>query len=287
VITPEDPRHADFLWAAKGSGPGFFGVVTGFHLALQPQPAQIVCNTYVFPLEAAAEVAALITTFSPSVPRHVELTLFLCPPPPDLGGAAKTSCVVSATAFCERVDDLAPALAALEGSRLATSSIAKIERQPASYPVLFGGMDRLFPQRHRYLAEATWANTPLEDLVSVALESFRRAPSSRSVLLCLLPPAPTADAPPPEAAFSMSASTFAGTYAIWDDASHDGANTSWHRDLVEKLEAYAVGHYVGESDIASRPERARGCFSPAAWDRLAALRRQYDPRGLLHGFFGT
>ena len=33
-----DAEHADLLWAARGSGPGFFGAVTRFHLRLHPRP---------------------------------------------------------------------------------------------------------------------------------------------------------------------------------------------------------------------------------------------------------
>src|SRR5256885_11838457 len=38
-------HHPDLYWAARGSGPGFFGVVTAFHLTLYPRPA--VCGASV------------------------------------------------------------------------------------------------------------------------------------------------------------------------------------------------------------------------------------------------
>src|ERR1700759_2661820 len=36
-------ENADLLWAARGSGPGFFGVVTRFHMRVQPRP-KVVAN---------------------------------------------------------------------------------------------------------------------------------------------------------------------------------------------------------------------------------------------------
>ncbi|MDT5139103.1 MAG: hypothetical protein QOD58_3365, partial [Mycobacterium sp.] len=39
----DENQHADLYWAARGAGPGFFGVVTSFYLKLYPRPA--ACGT--------------------------------------------------------------------------------------------------------------------------------------------------------------------------------------------------------------------------------------------------
>ena len=41
-----------------------------------------------------------------------------------------------------------------------------------------------------------------------------------------------------------------------------------------------AGHYVAEADLTSAPARAHHSFTPAAWDRLRALRERYDPDGV-------
>jgi FAD/FMN-containing dehydrogenase len=38
LVHANESENADLFWAARGSGPGFFGVVTRFHLCLQPRP---------------------------------------------------------------------------------------------------------------------------------------------------------------------------------------------------------------------------------------------------------
>src|SRR5215212_1854568 len=38
LVHADERSHSDLLWAARGAGPGFFGVVTRFHLALHPWP---------------------------------------------------------------------------------------------------------------------------------------------------------------------------------------------------------------------------------------------------------
>jgi len=51
------------------------------------------------------------------------------------------------------------------------------------------------------------------------------------------------------------------------------------------LDEYAIGHYVGESDIVADPRRAERSFSKPNWERLKMLRQKYDPDGLFHGVF--
>ena len=53
------------------------------------------------------------------------------------------------------------------------------------------------------------------------------------------------------------------------------------------LDPFAVGHYVGESDIVAEPTRAERSFARANWQRLQSLRRNYDPDGLFYGHFSA
>ena len=52
-------ENADLFWAARGSGPGFFGVVTAFRLRTRPRYRELTQTTYVYPPSVAAEVLAL------------------------------------------------------------------------------------------------------------------------------------------------------------------------------------------------------------------------------------
>jgi hypothetical protein len=37
------------------------------------------------------------------------------------------------------------------------------------------------------------------------------------------------------------------------------------------------GHYMGETDLLASPTRAADSLTPGVWERLQAIRRQYDP----------
>lgn len=89
LVHADEDQNAQLLWAARGAGPGFPGVVTRFHLALQPLPRAITTSTYIYglaELEAVAEWASGVVN---SLPPTVELTLLIAPAPRDVEAGSR------------------------------------------------------------------------------------------------------------------------------------------------------------------------------------------------------
>ena len=146
----------------------------------------------------------------------------------------------------------------------------------------------LLPERHRYLADTLWSDSQPAQQLATVREYFLHAPSPKSLALCVFPTGAEGRAAVlPDAAFSMTAGTLLFCYAIWERPEDDGVNDAWHRETIAALGRFAVGHYVGESDIVAEPARAARSFAHANWQRLQALRRTYDPDGLFHGHFSA
>jgi FAD/FMN-containing dehydrogenase len=281
-----DEHDADLLWAARGAGPGFFGVITRFRLSLQPLPPAIDVSSFVFPLDAAAQVAGWVSEAAAELPPSVELILRLAHDDQASDRERRGwTCAVVATSFGDGEGEAASVLAPLQREVPSSEWLSVSLHAPASFPSLFAGMDAHFPARHRYLAEAMWSDAEPWELAGELSRCIAAAPSAKSLILCPILPPPSADAPPPpDVAFSMTARSFALGYAVWDDPEQDEANRTWHRGLVDALAPRTVGYYIGESRAAVDSVLAERAFSPAAWRRLAQLRRKYDPDGLFCGF---
>lgn len=274
-------QNSDLLWAARGSGPGFFGVVTRYHLDVYPLPQAIETSSYVFRLDQLPELLPPVTAVGDRLERSVELVTMVV-----ADAAAGWTCAVTATAFAATPDQARQALAPLDEAAFVRRALRSRVRQPTPFGTLYEDMDRLFPAQHRYIADTAWSNAEPNDLLDGMVPHFEAAPSSKSLLMCIAPPPPPADAPlPPDAAFSMGARSFALCYAVWDEPAADAANRAWHGAAMKLLEAKTVGHYIGESDIAATPSRAAASFAPSNWQRLAQLRRRFDPDGLFHAYF--
>jgi FAD/FMN-containing dehydrogenase len=220
----------------------------------------------------------------------VELTLFIAPAPPALAGQCRSAngfvCMLSATAFLDTERQAIAALDILEHCPVAPRCLAKNVHQPASFDSLLNLGSTLWPEGHRYMADAFWSDSPPAQPLAIAREHFLRAPSPKSLALCAFSTGSRDElALLPAAAFSMTAQMLLLCYAVWERADDDETNASWHRGMVAALDQFAAGHYVGESDIVSTPARAERSFARANWRRLQSLRRTYDPDARFHADF--
>jgi FAD/FMN-containing dehydrogenase len=287
LVTANSEQHAELFWAIRGGGPGFFGVVTQYRLRLQPMPRAITTSTYFCPLERIDELGAWVAGIAEQLPKDVELTIFCAPAPPDLLERCRSSngfvAVLSATAFFDAADEAATALAALESCPVFHECLHKEVNRSTPMAALLDMSGRVWPERQRYLADTLWSDSLPAQPLATLRDCFFQAPSKKSLAAFVFSTGEQAAVTPlPDAAFSITARTLLLCYAIWERPEDDVANTAWHRKTIAALDHFAVGHYVGESDILADRERAERSFAPANWKRLESLRRQYDPDGLFH-----
>ena len=292
IVVANQEKHADLLWAIRGAGPGFFAVVTQYVLKLYQAPRAITTSTYYYPLHRVEEVAAWAGGVARQLPREVELKIFFAPVPAALAKQCGPSNgfvgILSATAFHDTAQEATATLGLLEDCPVAHECLQKEVNQPTPLAALqdMGGM--LLPERHRYLADTLWSDSPPAQLLATARDYFLHAPSPKSLAACAFSTGVEGRAAVlPDAAFSMTAGTLLLCYAIWERPEDDAVNAAWHRETIAALDSFAVGYYVGESDIVAEPARAERSFARTNWQRLQSLRRTYDPDALFHGFFSA
>jgi FAD/FMN-containing dehydrogenase len=289
LLIADDQQNADVLWAMRGAGPGFFGVVTQYRLKLYESPRAITTSTYAFSLDDIEEVGAWAGSLAGRLPSDVELALFIAPAPPDLVEPCRSANgfvgILSATAFLNTQRESFAALTFLQENFPLQPCLRREVNRADSFDSLLtlGGM--LWPERHRALADTLWSNAPPPQPLAILRDYFLRAPSPKSLALCAFSTGAADKAPLPDAAFSMTARSLLLCYAIWEQPGDDAANASWHREMMAALDPFAAGHYVGESDIVSQPARAERSFARANWQRLRSLRRTYDPDERFLGHF--
>jgi FAD/FMN-containing dehydrogenase len=289
VHADEEDDH-ELLWAARGAGPGFPGVVTRFHVSLQPLPRAITTTTHVYDLADLDDVAPWASNVAAALPLDVEMTVMLTAAGADLPtDPCRKVAVVTATAFTDTVEEAMRELSPLSASPLRHRLLAAREHEPSPYEVLFRDFGGRWREGCRFASDNVWTEGDLSDALLPLRQPVIDAPSPSSFAFSGMAPDPTDDQEEelPDMAFSMYARTFAAVYAMWDDPCADDVNLPWLPATIAQLDGVATGHYIAETDLLAAPSRATRSFTAETWDRLQALRGEVDPDGVFATYLGA
>ena len=281
VATPD--QHADLYWAARGAGPGFFAVITRYHLTLHPQPSAITSSTYFFPIAALDAATELVDSLYGNLPPELALSMLIATPPPTLDLPYEKVCVVSAVAFSDTVADAERALQPLNTDSRVKGSVFTSVNTPIDFNGLFEQLNNALPGGKRYQVDNIWSDTPLGEILTRLPEHYAEVPSPQSFVLAVAYP-PTFELP--DAAFSVSKRSLVFNYTVWDDEQDDAVNGAWHAAAMALLEPYQQGRYIAELDLARHPAYAAQCFTEGSWKRLHDGRAVHDPNGIFHTYPG-
>src|SRR6266851_2465406 len=75
LVVASEQQNPDLLWAVRGGGPGFFGVVTEYTIRLYPAPRAISTSNYYYSLDLLEEIGTWAGSVARKLPKTVELTI--------------------------------------------------------------------------------------------------------------------------------------------------------------------------------------------------------------------
>ncbi|MFE7844388.1 FAD-binding oxidoreductase [Microbacterium sp. NPDC057407] len=270
VIEVIETAHPDLLWALRGGG-GNFGVVTRFDFRAHPLTSVVFAT-----LGAGDDARRLLRVLRDTMaqaPRELTVTYMHVPPmdPNAPAGATVTACWIG--------DDEDAARAAL-APILAVDGVTETEFGVRSYPDILMDMPAADPDQP--MPGFVGGNTLLRDLTDDAIErlvTFRES-NAASVLFLRSLGGAFGDVPQDATPFPGRGATWfamAGAFdvpGLVDDDTRPAIQASW--DAIEALGDGLYGNFTASTDagLVSR------MYPPETMARLAAIKRQYDPRNL-------
>lgn len=275
LVRADAEQNADLLWAARGSGPGFFGAVTRFHLRVYPRPEVVANGVFLYPMDVLDEVFRWAHEIGPRVPRAMELMLVIHR---DADGEAEIA--VTGPVLVDTDAEAREALALLETCPVLDRAKLAVPNVPARLEDLYAGVHAAYPDDHRYSADNMWTHAPVEDLLPGIHRIADTLPGAPSHMLWMnWGPSP----PRPEMAYSVEDDTYIALYGVWQDPADDTANVAWPTERMREMEALATGIQLADENLGLRPARF---VSDPHLARLDELRARYDPDGLFHPWMG-
>jgi FAD/FMN-containing dehydrogenase len=154
LITADEQRNRDLLWAARGGGPGFPGVILRYHLRLFLIPKVIMQSLYVYPLELVEPIASWLSQTVAALPASVEQVLLMGLAPPkaaaQLRAPQKRHLSLWPVTYGDSAEETAVSLASLENCPVLDRALVKQINTPVSWDDLFAIEAAVFPEGHRY-----------------------------------------------------------------------------------------------------------------------------------------
>jgi FAD/FMN-containing dehydrogenase len=275
LVRADADNHPDLFWAARGSGPGFFGAVTRFHLRLYPRPRHVANAVYLYPLELLEEVFTWLGEVGPRVAREVELMAIVHH---DFEGELEIA--VTAPALVDSPEQAAAALAVLESCPVRERAKLAVPNVEVALPDLYAAVHQSYPDEHRYAVDNMWTHAPAARLLPGLRRIAETLPGAPSHMLWMnWGPSP----PRPEMAYSVEDETYIALYGVWSDPAEDDANVAWATERMREMEGLASGIQLADENLGRRPARF---VSEPNLARLDAVRAAYDPDGLFHPWMG-
>jgi FAD/FMN-containing dehydrogenase len=275
----DEQHNAELLWAARGAGPGFFGVVTSFHLRLVRRPKLVVNSVFLYPIELLDELFRWAGEIGPKVARTMELMVFI-----HRTENGELEIAVTGPVLAGSEQQAREAIAVLESCPVLERTKLALPYVPGELADLYAGAHAAYPDGHRYSADNMWTHAPVNELLPGLRRIAETMPGAPSHMLWMNWGPGSSPAPErPDMAYSIEDDTYIALYGAWEDPAEDDANVAWATERMRELEPFASGIQLADENLGHRPARF---LSDAHHERLERSRAKYDPDGRFHSWMG-
>ena len=277
LIRADAETNPDLLWAARGAGPGFPGVITRFRLRTYEAPAVMWHDTWTFRLGDTVELLTWLHKVLPALDRRVEpvVAATRLPDVPLHAGTARpagTVLLLHTTVMADSDEQVLALLRPLASGPRAGRELGHVQGR-TSVAEENEAQTAQNPEGHRYAVDCTWTDAPAHVLAPMlqALWSELDTEHSFSIWYGW---APRHDLP--DMAFSVEANVYVATYAIYTHPADDARYADWVHRRTAALAVHGAGVYLGDTDFTRRQDRF---LADDAYLRLTAIRTERDPSG--------
>lgn len=282
VVTAEgeqiycDPEnHPDMYWAARGSGPGFFGVVTSFTLRIYPRPPVWGTCLYMYPIEVADEVFAWGRSICSEIGDSVELQIHTARSFPG-AGLDQPGITIASPVFADSEEEAAKALAPLGSCPVIDKAIVNLPYAPTTLANWYTAVMTSYPKGHRYIADNMFTSASADELL----------PGIRGII-DTMPPHPShfiftgwkTSAQRSDMVYGLEDEIYLALYTIWQDPADDERYGDWASSNMAAMSHLATGSSLADENLCRRPARF---ITESNMARLDKVRSDYDPQGRFH-----
>jgi FAD/FMN-containing dehydrogenase len=280
IVRASDTENAELFWCLRG-GSGNFGIVTSFEYKTFPVGPTILGGMIAWRAEEAPEVLRLYRELSAKAPRELTLVTMMriAPPAPWLPKEIHGKPMIGVLAcYTGKVADGEKLVAPLRALGKPVADILV----PRPYAQMQGLLDATQPKGRRYY----WKSEYLAELGPELFDLFRERAaaisSPHSAVIFFQIGGAIGELPADHSPVgNRDAAYVLNIAASWDAAADDAKNVEWARDSWKQLKRFSTGGvYVNFLTEDEGADRTAAAYGKPTLEKLAALKKKYDPTNL-------
>lgn len=280
VVHASDKENPDLYWAARGAGPGFFGVVVRYHLKLHVRHKASGMKIQVFSQKHLEEVYTWADRVAPQVSNLVEFQLLITP---KALGTFSPGIEVFAPVLASSWKEAREAVAFLSNSPIRAKASLTTPLIPASisFMSLVANFTH-FPANAKWCTDNMWFDAPMEELLPGLRKIGDTMPPAPSHSL-LLYWNPQNQPERPDMAFSLEAKKYLAVYGEWKKNADEARYANWATERMQEMAPLGIGVQLADENLGRRPARFTSDVNLARLDHIRSI---HDPMALFNSWMG-
>jgi FAD/FMN-containing dehydrogenase len=273
LVHANERENADLFWAARGSGPGFFGIVVKFYLKVYPLPKYRAIMAHNFAIKHWEDVYRWAYDVGPSIPKAVEFQMIMSRKMLNIMGPGIEA---FAPIFADTKDEFEEAKLFMHQSPIKQKAVISTPAFNPGIDMLYKAAMEHYPSNYHWGVDNIWTHAPIEDLlpfIKLIADSLPPAPS-HFLWLNWHPGALSADM-----AYSKEDKLYLALYSCWKNAQDTALYDNWASDMMRKMEHLSVGIQLADEGLH---KRTAAFMSESNLEKVQQIRAQRDPNQLFY-----
>ncbi|HTX33157.1 MAG TPA: FAD-binding oxidoreductase [Solirubrobacteraceae bacterium] len=278
IVRANADEHPDLYWALRGGG-GNFGVVTSFLFRLH-EVGTIFGGPTFWPADQGAEVLSVYREFLPSAPRELNgfFAYHIVPPGPPFPEAIHLREVCGVVwCYVGSEEAATKAMAPLLDS-VPEPLMHGVQAMP--HAMLQGAFDGLYPPGDQWYWRADFVTEIPDEAVQIHNQFGTSLPTMKSTMHLYPIDGAAHDVAADETAWGYRDANWGSVFAGVDpDPANRDEIRGWSISYQQALHPYSAGGAYVNMMMDEGEDRVRASYR-GNYDRLAQIKRSYDPENL-------
>jgi FAD/FMN-containing dehydrogenase len=281
VVTASESENPELLWGLRGAG-GNFGIVTEFTFRLHPVGPIVLAGQLGYPREGTEERLRAYRDYMASAPDEVGGGMALLTAPPlDFIPEPVRGQPITGVIFCY-IGDVEAGQQALAKLKETLGPPALDMVQPMPYTALQAMIDAGSPRGIREYYKFDFIRELSDEAIDTLVDTAGRTPSPHTQII--VEPLGGEYSRTDRGAMALEAPDAPWAYHalnMWHEPAENDVNIAFAREFAAAMGPHGLGvaysNFVNTDEIA---DRWRGSFSDEKWERLSALKQEWDPENV-------